>query len=112
MEFCENCKNYLFLKEQKVNNHKSLYYYCKDCDFQKECINNKISFKRYKFEDTKIVDNVFMNKYKINDVTLPRKVSKCNKCKKTNNNVYEVKYLNNCYNLNIICSSCHHNFWF
>ena len=112
MEFCEDCKNYLFLKEQKINNKRTLCYYCKGCNFQKECQNNKISFKRYKFEDKKNDENSFMNKYKTEDVTLPRKQCKCSKCKKTNNNVYEVKYLNNCYNLNVICSSCFHNFYF
>ena len=113
MEFCENCKNYLFLKEQKINDKRTLYYYCKCCEFQKECDNNKISFKRYKFEEQKTDENNHMNKYKTNDMTLPRKSTKCPKCKKTNNNVYEVKYLNNCYNLNMICSNstCHHNWY-
>lgn len=109
MEFCNNCKNYLFLKEEKVNTQRKLYYYCKNCDFKKECLNNKILFKRYKFDEEKIEDNSYINKYKVSDITLHKKNTKCPKCKKINNNVYEVKYLNNSYNLNFVCSNCYHS---
>ena len=112
MEFCESCKNYLFLKEEKVDNKRQLFYYCRGCDFKKQCVNNKISFKRYNFDSNKNDDTSYMNKYKVNDLTLPKKTCKCPKCKKTNNNVYEVKYINNCYNLNVICSYCFHNWVF
>ena len=109
MEFCKNCKNYLFLKECKVNGDRKLIYYCKQCDFSKDCIDNKISFKIYKKTDN-LENDSYLNKFKVTDLTLPRKTTKCPKCKKTNNNVYEVKYFNNSYNLNIICKHCHHNF--
>ena len=111
MEFCVTCKNYLYLKEQKVEEKRTLFYYCKKCEYKKECVNKKISFKIYKKTDNTVKDS-YMNKYKVTDKTLPTKHTKCQKCKKTNDNPYEVKYSNNCYNLNVICSKCHHNWTF
>lgn len=112
MEFCGNCKNYLFLKEEKVNDNRVLFYICKKCDFKKECLKKKISFKTYKNTDNNIINDKHLNKYKITDPTLPSKSCKCPKCKKTNLNTYEVKYSNNSYNLNVICHGCHHNWTF
>ena len=101
MEFCGNCKNYLFLKEEKVNNERILFYICKKCDFKKECLNNKISFKTYKKTDN-VINDKHLNKYKVTDPTLPTKNSKCPKCKKTNVNTYEVKYYKQSKNSRII----------
>jgi DNA-directed RNA polymerase subunit M/transcription elongation factor TFIIS len=109
MEFCNNCKNYLFLKEEKYNNQRTLFYYCKNCEFKKECLDNKILFKRYNFDDEKIEDNNYINKYKVHDITLHKKNTKCPKCNQIKKNTYEVKYLNNSYNLNFICSKCFHS---
>jgi len=111
MEFCENCKNYLFLKECKHEGNRALFYYCKKCDFKKECINKKISFKIYKQTEIKNNDS-YMNKYKANDVTLPSRSCKCPKCKKINNNPYERKYVNNSFQLNIFCKNCFYNWFF
>jgi len=111
MEFCGNCKNYLFLKEEKTNDKRVLFYICKKCDFKKECLNKKISFKTYRNTDI-VINDTYLNKYKVTDPTLPTKLSKCCKCKKTNMNTYEVKYFNNSYNLNMICKSCFHSWIF
>lgn len=109
MDFCVNCKNYLYLKEMKIEDDRKLFFYCKKCDFKKECLNNKISFKIYRNTDITIENH--LNKFKINDNTLPKKNCKCPKCKKTNLNPYETKYFNNSFNLNIICKNCCHNFF-
>lgn len=108
MEFCDNCKNYLYLKECKHEGDRKLFYHCKKCDFQKECGNNKISFKIYK--QTKNDNNdSYLNQSKVTDNTLPKKHCKCPNCKKINNNPYERKYINNSFQLNVICKKCFHN---
>ena len=109
MEFCENCKNYLYFKEYLINNNRKLFFYCKKCDYKKECNLKKITFKNYKVKK-KIKKDNFLNKYKIHDNTLPKKISKCKYCHKINNNPYEIVYTNNIYNMNIICINCKKNF--
>ena len=110
MEFCNNCKNYLYLKESKVDDVRKLFYICHKCDFKKECLNKKISFKIYRV-NTHNTHDTHLNKYKINDVTLPTKSCKCPMCKKMNSNPYETKYINNSFQMNVICKDCHHNFF-
>lgn len=112
MDFCDNCKNHLSVLEISENNERVLYYYCKKCNVKKQCFNNKVSFKKYKMDNNHTNDTQHINKYKAQDCTLPIKHCKCPKCKKINNNRYEVKYVNNSYNLNIICKNCHENFIF
>ena len=114
MNFCVKCNNFLYLKEINHEDKRVLFYYCKKCDYKTECKNNKISFKIYKKTINNSKSNVsYLNKYKVNDLTLPRKNIKCPKCKKINNNPYERKYFNNSFQLNIICSNdkCNYN-WF
>lgn len=111
MDFCNNCNNYLSLKEILENDERILYYYCNKCEIKKQCLIKKISFKKYKI-DNDIKNEVFLNKYKVKDKTLPQKYCKCPKCKKMNNNRYEVHYKNNSYNINIICKNCFNNFIF
>ena len=110
MDFCHNCKNYLYLKEKIENGERKLFRICKKCDFKKECCNNRIAFKIYR-QTTDTNNNNYLNKYKAFDCTLPTKLSKCPKCKKNQINPYERKYINNQYQMNIICKDCHHN-WF
>lgn len=110
MEFCNNCKNYLSFKEDLIDNKRNLYYYCNKCDYKKKCNINKITFKNYKIKQ-KLSSDIYLNKYKVNDKTLPKKVSKCKKCNKINNNPYELKYINNLYKMNIICIKCYNNFF-
>jgi len=110
MEFCENCKNYLYLKETKDNGIRKLFHICRKCDFKKECLNKKVSFKTYRMINTNTNDT-YLNKYKANDVTLPTKTCKCPNCKKINANAYETKYINNSFQMNVICKECHTNFF-
>jgi DNA-directed RNA polymerase subunit M/transcription elongation factor TFIIS len=110
MEFCDKCKNYLYLKETKEENTRKLFYICRKCDFKKECFNKKISFKIYRMSNNNFNDT-YLNKYKANDVTLPTKVCKCPYCKKINTNSYETKYINNSFQMNIICKECYKNFF-
>jgi len=108
MEFCE-CGSYLFKKEiLKEDNEKKLYYYCKNCDYQKSCDNYKVYSKIYK-KDNNINNNEKLNKIKINDKTLPDIKIRCKKCKKINENKYELHYMNNSYYKNIICKNCFTN---
>jgi DNA-directed RNA polymerase subunit M/transcription elongation factor TFIIS len=108
MEFCDNCFNFLFIKEIKENNLKKIIYYCKKCNFIKDCNNNRIMLKKYNNEK-KIMNNTTINKLKTKDITLPTIKSKCNFCKKININKYEIKYYNNSYHKNIICINCYKN---
>jgi DNA-directed RNA polymerase subunit M/transcription elongation factor TFIIS len=96
MDFCSNCDNYLIIKEINLEGKRCLYYYCMSCSFKKECKKHKIKTNNYTSHS---IDKSYLNTFKANDKTLPRKISKCQKCKKKNNNVYEIKYFNNCYNI-------------
>jgi hypothetical protein len=78
-----------------------------NCDLYEECHNFTIMVKKYNnFNNLSRTNDNYINKYKTNDNTLPKKKSKCPHCKKINENVYEVNYHNNCYNINNICSNC------
>ena len=105
MEFCDNCFNFLFTKELKENSNKKLYYYCKKCNFQKECTNYLIFKKTYKKINITEKD-LYNNQLKVNDKTLPTIKVKCNHCKKINENKYEILYENNYYKKLIICINC------
>jgi hypothetical protein len=113
MEFCE-CGNFLFQREILITtddptvNKKKLIYYCQCCDFKKDCENYKIYSKIYKNNNI-INNNKNKNKMKLNDKTLPSIKIKCKKCKKINENKYEIHYMNNSYHRNIICKNCHTN---
>lgn len=107
MDFCENCFNLLFTKEI-IEDKKKLIYYCKKCNFKKDCINNLIFKTKYKnININNQNDNIEYNKIKINDDTLPSVLIKCNHCKKKNNNKYEIKYYDNSYHKHIICIKCY-----
>jgi DNA-directed RNA polymerase subunit M/transcription elongation factor TFIIS len=110
MEFCNKCENYLYYKEYIVNDIRKLFYYCKKCNYKKECENKQIILKTYKTKK-KILKEDYLNYYKIQDKTLPRKLTKCKHCHKKNNNPYEVKYINNLYTMNLICVNCKKNFY-
>ncbi len=109
MDFCEKCFNMLYIREEKINEERTLVNYCinDDCDFVSERTNTVIATKKYK--NTKIHFNNF-NTLKLNDNTLPKKIVKCIHCKQTNNNPYEVHHIDNMYNQNVICISCEKNF--
>ena len=68
----------------------------------------KVMHKVYKQKEKKD-DAKYLNKYKNQDQSLPRRRSKCPHCKKININVYEIKYINNSYNMNFICGKCNEN---
>lgn len=108
MEFCEKCENYLEYKEYIIDKKRKLYYYCEKCNYKKECNIKQITFKKYKTKK-KIINDEYLNKYKIKDNTLPRKKIKCKFCHKKNNNPYEIKYINNLFAMNIICINCKKN---
>ena len=108
MKFCD-CGSYLFKKEIiNKENKKELNYYCKCCDYQDLCDDYKIYSKIYK-NNNMINNDKEINKLKINDKTLPEIKIKCKKCKKTNENKYEIHYTNNSYHRNIICKKCYTN---
>lgn len=109
MDFCNNCFNLLFIKEIFKDNTKKLIYYCKKCDFNKDCNDNKIMLKTYQKNNGFFNNNIEINKLKINDITLPNIKIKCIHCKKINDNKYEIKYYNNSYHKNIICINCYKN---
>ena len=105
MEFCDNCFNFLFTKEINEDNEKKIIYYCKKCNFKKECKNFLIFKKTYK-KIKKGKDELYDNKLKVNDKTLPIIKIKCNHCKKINENKYQILYENNYYKKIIICINC------
>lgn len=107
MDFCDNCFNYLFTKEIINNNEKKIIYYCKKCNFQKDSNNFVIFKKTYKTNINKKLDTIESNKIKVLDDTLPNIKVKCNHCKQSNNNKYEIKYYNNSYWKEIICINCY-----
>lgn len=109
MDFCDSCFNLLFTKEILIDNNKKLVYYCKKCDFQKDCNDFLILKRKYKNTNKKSNNDIETNKIKINDMTLPTINIKCNHCKKKNNNKYEILYYDNSYHKNIICISCYKN---
>jgi len=102
--FCENCFNLLIIKEIQINEKKEIYYFCNNCDYNIKCDNKKISSKDYN-KNIKI-NYDHLNKYKKNDITLPKKITKCFYCKNKNENKYEINYYNNYYNIYNICSKC------
>lgn len=105
MEFCDNCYNYLSIREERKEDNFDLVYKCENCNFSKKCESNVIFTKIYKQEELNIND-IYLNKYHKTDKTLPSKLTTCVKCNETNNNKYEVKYCNNSFNIIIYCSSC------
>lgn len=110
MDFCNNCNNYLQIKEIKFEDKRTLYYYCKNCPFKKQCEINKISSTNYSKKKITL-DKSYLNNYKKDSNILPKKISKCPGCKTKNENVYEVRYFNNSYNIYNICSKCN-NGWY
>jgi|TARA_B100001971_G_scaffold145311_1_gene134420 DNA-directed RNA polymerase subunit M/transcription elongation factor TFIIS len=108
MEFC-NCGSYLFKKEIIKEDTKKLIYYCQCCNYQKDCQNYKIYSKIYKNNNNIINNDIEKNRMKLNDQTLPSIKIKCKKCKKINENKYEIHYINNSYHRNIICKNCYTN---
>ena len=108
MDFCDNCFNYLFTKEIMDDNNKKIIYYCKKCNFNKKCDDFIIFKKTYKNINKKI-NNIKLNEIKVLDDTLPIIKIKCNNCKQTNDNKYEIKYYNNSYWKEIICINCYNN---
>ncbi len=101
MEFCKNCDNFLYIKENPEQ--RKIFSYCKSCDYQKEASNNCIFRKKYKKnESAPFINHQYIN----NDPTYPTKNVKCPKCKTVNTCAYY-----QCQNLSIIivCSKCYHN---
>lgn len=117
MNFCINCKNYLFIRiktndsidsddnetEEQKDKVEEIVYRCLKCNYEKEVNDNCVYKKVYKK-----YDNLYKNhKYLNSDVTLPRKITTCNKCNIESNNVFY-----QCNNLSIvsICKECNH-YW-
>jgi len=109
MHFCELCNQYLGIRNELIDGKHKLFLFCKntECNYKIECQEKRMTHRIYR--QNKINDKTFLNKYKINDITLPQKSSKCPNCKKTNKNRFERKYFNNQYYINNICSCCYHN---
>ena len=115
MDFCINCKNFLFIKEKdedctgnsandnKEELEKQIIYYCLKCNYQKNVENNCIYKKIYKKSSNLYKNHKFLNY----DVTLPRKLTTCPSCKVENDNVY---YQRNNLSIIFTCKNCSH-FW-
>jgi DNA-directed RNA polymerase II subunit RPB9 len=104
MEFCKNCNNYLYIKED--TEQRKIFSYCKLCNYQKETIDTCIFKKKYKKSDSHPhINHQYMNE----DPTYPRMNTKCSKCKTEGSNAYY-----QCKNLSIVivCANCHHNWKF
>ena len=103
MEFCQNCNNYLYIKEDPEQ--KKIISYCKSCDYQKERTEYCILKKIYKKSESRPYIN---HKYTNDDPTYPCIDIKCPKCKKEGHYAYY-----QCTNLSIIvvCShaDCNHD---
>ena len=113
MKFCKLCKNSLQLKETREDNHFQLWHVCLKCNYEEICENPCIFSKTYKKERSAInYDASYLNKYYINDPTMPTKKTKCVHCNETDNNPYYVKYVNNSFQIIIICKACLKNFKF
>lgn len=102
MKFCKNCKNYMKISEIDIKNTRNIYYVCNQCDYIEDTNNFLIFQKKYK----QIKKNIIKNpEYFITDRTLPKKKTKCPKCKHKNHNVY---YQNNDLTITLICKECKH----
>ena len=112
MKFCEDCGDYLVIKETRVGGVFKICYFCEACMKGEECLNTCVYNKVYKKEKDLVNYDTSLNKYHIQDSTLPTKTGKCTHCKKTNNNPYYVKYINNSFNIIMICKKCLKNFKF
>ena len=102
MEFCKNCNNYLYIKED--TEQRKIFSYCKLCNYQTETTDTCIFKKTYKKSDSRPhINHQYMNE----DPTYPRMNIKCSKCKTEGNNAYY-----QCKNLSIVivCANCCH-YW-
>ena len=112
MDFCEVCENMLYIKinEDDESSERKLIYYCKNCNetYDKINDNNCVYHVSYELDNIKR-DNV-INKYCVNDPTLPKAQGK--KCPNTNcpakkQNIVYIKSDDNNMKYIYICVDCH-----
>ena len=110
MNFCAECEKLMVLQE-KLNEHthkKELYYICEGCGYKNFKVSQPIFFNSY--HNTLKSHQSFpdMNKYKVNDITLPFEISECPHCNIKSINKVEKVYSKTKYQFyfNHICSNC------
>lgn len=121
MEFCDKCDNMLYVRinnvddeseegEENISQENSLVHYCKNCDevFDRKTENNCVYYVGYELDDIKR-ENV-VNKYIVNDPTLPKAVGiKCPNvnCPAKKQNIVYIKNDDQNMKYIYICVECH-----
>lgn len=100
MKFCKKCRNYMKISEVDLNDKRNIYYTCNQCDYT-ETTNEYCVFEK-QYKQTK-KDDVRNPEFSVFDKTLPRKNTKCPKCKHKNDNVY---YQNHNLTITLVCLMC------
>ena len=100
MKFCKKCQNYMKISEMDINNVRNIYYCCNQCNYSETTDQFNIFEKKYKHDKKNIIQNPEFSVY---DKTLPKKNTKCPKCKTKRENVY---YQNNNLTITLVCSNC------
>ena len=82
MNFCEDCKNMLYIKtfdkddeldeEGEPKSTQKLMYYCKSCGKEYEAANTKQSIYSINFNTDNIQKHTLINEYTLQDPTLPK----------------------------------------
>lgn len=108
MNFCSHCSKRLIIREEINDNKRDVFYFCPntDCKYKIKCSNYRITHKVYHHQ---LNNKTHLNKYKVKDITLPKKKTKCPNCKEKNFNRYEPKFFHNTFFINNICSVCFYN---
>ena len=89
------------ISEIDYQNVRNIYYICDTCNHIEPTTKYNVFEKEYK--QKRNLHQITNPQYSINDNTLPRKNTKCPKCKKINDNVY---YQNENLTITLLCNNC------
>lgn len=114
MDFCKVCENMLYIKindaTEDETEERQLVYYCKNCNetYDKTDDNNCVYHISYDLDNIKRENAV--NKYSVNDPTLPKATGKkCpnKQCPAKKTNIVYIKSDDSNMKYIYICVACH-----